>query len=90
MPSGRATISSRLAAERSQVTQLTVDLRARTERLKAAEAQGDLLESRRHEHLLAPDEDVVKVRRLITRAFVQQHRGDGRLAVPAGALDFPC
>ena len=34
--------------------------------------------------------DVVKVRRLITRAFVQQQSGGGRLAVSPGALDFPC
>ena len=83
-------------AERERATRTFHEVaRARLDKVAeedawAAEAQGDLLESRRHEHLLAPDEDVVKVRRLITRAFVQQHSGDGRLAVSPGALDFPC
>ena len=54
----------------------------------AAEAQGDLLEARRSEFLLSPDEDVVKVRRMIARAFLNQ-AGGGRDAVPPGALDCP-
>jgi phenylpropionate dioxygenase-like ring-hydroxylating dioxygenase large terminal subunit len=54
----------------------------------AAEAQGDLLEARRGEFLLAPDEDVVKVRRMIARAFVSQ-AGGVRDAVTPGALDCP-
>ncbi len=54
----------------------------------AVEAQGDLLEARRNEFLLSPDEDVVQVRRMIARAFVNQ-AGGRRDAVPAGALDCP-
>jgi len=54
----------------------------------AAEAQGDLLEARRHEFLLSPDEDVVHVRRMLARAFVNQAAGM-RDGVPAGALDCP-
>ena len=55
----------------------------------AAEAQGDLLTARANEFLLAPDEDVVHVRRMITRAFVRQQTEGARDAVPAGALVFP-
>ena len=55
----------------------------------AVEAQGDLLEARRNENLLAPDEDVVKVRRMIANAFVNQLAEGRREAVPAGALDCP-
>ena len=47
----------------------------------AGEVQGDLLEARRTENLLAPDEDVVKVRRMIARAFVNQLTA-GRAAIP--------
>lgn len=54
----------------------------------AAEAQGDLFEARRNEFLLSPDEDVVKVRRMIAGAFVKQAAGE-RDAVPPGALDCP-
>lgn len=56
---------------------------------RAAEAQGDVVTARREEFLLPPDEDVVKVRRLIARAFVSQATGGARVAVRAGALDFP-
>jgi hypothetical protein len=55
----------------------------------AAEAQGDLLEARLNENLLAPDEDVVKVRRMIARAFVGQLTAGEREPIPAGALDCP-
>lgn len=55
----------------------------------AAEAQGDLLQSRREEFLLAPDEDVVRVRRLIARAFVEPRTGRDRVAIPADALAYP-
>ena len=55
----------------------------------AAEAQGDLIEARCHENLLGPDQDVVKVRRVIARAFVEPQQGGPRHPVRAGALDFP-
>jgi len=55
----------------------------------AVEAQGDLLESRRTENLLSPDEDVVKVRRLIARAFVNQLTSGSREGIPPGALNCP-
>ena len=55
----------------------------------AVEAQGDLIEARANEFLLAPDEDVVKVRRMIAGAFVDQLKQGRRHPVPPGALDFP-
>ena len=55
----------------------------------AAKAQGDLVSARNTEFLLGPDEDVVKVRRMISTAFVSQHTGGVRHAVKAGALDCP-
>ena len=55
----------------------------------AAEAQGDLVTARKEEFLLPPDEDVVKVRRMIAKAFVAQATGGERAAVRVGALDFP-
>jgi hypothetical protein len=55
----------------------------------AVELQGDLIEARGHENLLGPDEDVVKVRRMIASAFVDQVTKGERHAVPPGALDFP-
>jgi phenylpropionate dioxygenase-like ring-hydroxylating dioxygenase large terminal subunit len=55
----------------------------------ACEQQGDLVEARRNESLLGPDEDVVKVRRLLASAFVGQLTEGRRQAIPAGALDFP-
>ena len=55
----------------------------------AAEAQGDLISARSEEFLLAPDEDVVKVRRLIAGALVSQRQSGARMGVPAGALDYP-
>lgn len=55
----------------------------------AVEAQGDLLEARRTENLLGPDEDVVKVRRMIARAFVNQVTAGSRDGIPPGALDCP-
>jgi hypothetical protein len=55
----------------------------------AAEAQGDLVVARTTEFLLGPDEDVVKVRRMLAAAFVSQVSGAGRHAVKPGALDCP-
>ena len=55
----------------------------------AAEAQGDLVSARSEEFLLSPDEDVVKVRRLIAGAFVAQKQSASRVDVRAGALEYP-
>lgn len=51
-----------------------------------AEAQGDLVEARLNETLLAPDADVVKVRKQIAEAHLA---GDGRVAVSSQSLVFP-
>ncbi|HUF81998.1 MAG TPA: hypothetical protein VMN03_12740 [Burkholderiales bacterium] len=50
----------------------------------AAEAQGDLIEARTHETLLAPDADMVKMRRLIADAHCRP-----RIPVAPHALEFP-
>ena len=55
----------------------------------AAEAQGDLLEARRNENLLWPDEDVVKVRRMIARAYTGQVTAGKRDTIPRTAFDCP-
>ena len=55
----------------------------------AAHAQGDLISARAHENLLSPDEDVVKVRRMIAAAHVDPLLGRPRHAIPVGALAFP-
>jgi phenylpropionate dioxygenase-like ring-hydroxylating dioxygenase large terminal subunit len=55
----------------------------------AAEAQGDLLEARRSESLLAPDADVIKVRKLIADAHLGAARRGRRLAVRPESLVFP-
>jgi phenylpropionate dioxygenase-like ring-hydroxylating dioxygenase large terminal subunit len=55
----------------------------------AAEAQGDLIEARSHENLLAPDEDVVKIRRLLRNAFLAQAQETRRIDNPDGALAYP-
>jgi len=55
----------------------------------AAEAQGDLIEARSREYLLAPDEDVIKVRRLLRTAFVSQAQHGERIDNPAGSLAYP-
>jgi len=55
----------------------------------AAAALGDLIEARRQEYLLGPDEDVVKVRRLLRTAFVTQALEGQRIDNPAGALAYP-
>lgn len=50
-----------------------------------AEAQGDLVEARSRERLLAPDADVIKVRKLLARAFLAPQR----VGVKPLALSFP-
>ncbi len=55
----------------------------------ACEAQGEIVSSRLEEHLQAPDIDVINVRRLIRKAFVEPVTHNQRVAVPDGALLFP-
>lgn len=55
----------------------------------AAEAQGDLIEARANEWLLSPDADMVKVRRKIASAYIEQVTAGTRKSVPADALVFP-
>ena len=55
----------------------------------AAEAQGGLMQARSNEFLLSPDEDVVKVRRLIAQAHLAQLSACARVPVPEGALACP-
>ena len=47
------------------------------------------IQARLNENLLGPDEDVVKVRRMIASAFTGQLLEGRRDGVPPGALDFP-
>nr|WP_236589971.1 Rieske 2Fe-2S domain-containing protein [Ramlibacter aurantiacus] len=55
----------------------------------AAEAMGDVVEARAREVLMTPDEDVVKVRRLLNDAYLQPLTTGKRLDNPPGALAFP-
>ncbi len=55
----------------------------------AAEAQGEVVSARREEHLMRPDVDVVNVRRLMRKAFLDAIKDNRREAVPSGALLYP-
>jgi phenylpropionate dioxygenase-like ring-hydroxylating dioxygenase large terminal subunit len=55
----------------------------------AAEAQGDVVVARREENLMTPDVDVVKVRRLMRKAFLSPFTEHRRVDVPDGALLYP-
>jgi phenylpropionate dioxygenase-like ring-hydroxylating dioxygenase large terminal subunit len=55
----------------------------------ACEAQGDVVTARKEEHLMAPDVGVVGVRRLIHKAFMAPHQGEGRINVTRQALVYP-
>ncbi len=55
----------------------------------AAEAQGDVVIARNNEHLLAPDVDVVSVRRLIRKAFVSPLADDKRVGIAKDVLLYP-
>jgi phenylpropionate dioxygenase-like ring-hydroxylating dioxygenase large terminal subunit len=54
----------------------------------AAEAQGDLIESRLHENLLGPDADVIKVRKMIAEAHLAARSGK-RVEIAPQSLLFP-
>lgn len=55
----------------------------------AAEAMGDVIEARSRECLLTPDEDVIKVRRLLQQAFMAQAGKHERIDVTPAALAYP-
>lgn len=55
----------------------------------AAEAQGEVVSARREEHLFKPDVDVVNVRRLLRKAFLDSIKEDRRVEIPQGALLYP-
>ncbi|MGQ0653301.1 MAG: Rieske 2Fe-2S domain-containing protein [Betaproteobacteria bacterium] len=59
--------------------------RVAAEDAAAAEAQGELVEARRHENLLGPDADVIKVRNLISQAYLSP----SRVPVSPQSLLFP-
>jgi phenylpropionate dioxygenase-like ring-hydroxylating dioxygenase large terminal subunit len=55
----------------------------------AGEAQGEVVSARRGEHLQMPDVDVVKVRRLLRKAFVEPFTEKRRVRIPKDALLYP-
>ncbi|MGB6538514.1 MAG: Rieske 2Fe-2S domain-containing protein [Xanthobacteraceae bacterium] len=55
----------------------------------AAEAQGEVVSARREEHLQKPDVDVVNVRRLLRKAFLDPIADNRRVEIPQGALLYP-
>ena len=55
----------------------------------AAEAQGEVVSARREEHLFKPDVDVVNVRRLLRKAFLDPVTQNTRVDIPQGALLYP-
>jgi nitrite reductase/ring-hydroxylating ferredoxin subunit len=85
----------RTAEERETATRVFHDLalprlqKVSAEDAFAAEAQGDVVIARQEEHLLAPDVDVVNVRRLIRKAFLSPIIEHKRIGVPDGALRYP-
>jgi phenylpropionate dioxygenase-like ring-hydroxylating dioxygenase large terminal subunit len=86
---------ARTAEERETATRVFHDLalprlqKVSAEDAFAAEAQGDVVTARQEEHLLAPDVDVVNVRRLIRKAFLSPIVEHTRVGVPDGALRYP-
>jgi hypothetical protein len=81
--------------EREKATRLFNDVarqrlaQVSAEDAAAAEALGDLVDARSHEYLLAPDADVIRVRRLLQSAYVSQVTDQQRLEIPASALAYP-
>ena len=80
--------------QRAEVTRVFHDLalprlqKVSAEDAWAGEAQGDVVSARRSEHLMAPDKDVVGVRRLMHRAFMEPYSTGARVPVREGALVF--
>lgn len=55
----------------------------------ACEAQGDVVTARQNEYLMGPDIDVVKVRRLMERAFIAGQTGGKRVGIAKNSLLCP-
>lgn len=55
----------------------------------AGEAQGEVVSARRGEHLFKPDVDVVGVRRLLRRAFLEPLTEDRRVEIQKAGLLYP-
>ncbi|HEY7245440.1 MAG TPA: Rieske 2Fe-2S domain-containing protein [Xanthobacteraceae bacterium] len=81
--------------EREKATRVFNDLalprlkKVSSEDAFAAEAQGDVITARREENLMAPDIDVVNVRRLIRKAFLSPLTEQRRIDIPKEALLYP-
>lgn len=86
---------ARTAEEREKATRVYHDLalprlqKVSAEDAFAAEAQGDVVSARQNEHLMAPDIDVVNVRRLIRKAFVSPIADGQRVEIAREALLYP-
>jgi phenylpropionate dioxygenase-like ring-hydroxylating dioxygenase large terminal subunit len=86
---------ARGAEERAQATKVFNEValprlkKVSAEDAFAGEAQGEVVSARREEHLFKPDVDVVNVRRLLRRAFVEPIAESSRVTIPDGALQYP-
>jgi hypothetical protein len=86
---------ARTPEEREKATRVYHDLalprlrKVSAEDAFAAEAQGDVVAARQNENLMAPDIDVVNVRRLIRKAFVSPIADGRRVGIPEAALAYP-
>jgi hypothetical protein len=86
---------ARSEAERSQAAKVFQDValprlkKVSAEDAFAAEAQGEVVSARREEHLFKPDVDVVNVRRLLRKAFLDPIKENRRVEIPPGALLYP-
>jgi phenylpropionate dioxygenase-like ring-hydroxylating dioxygenase large terminal subunit len=86
---------ARTEEERTQATKVFRDValprlkKVSAEDQFAGEAQGEVVSARLYEHLQAPDIDVVKVRRLLHKAFVEPIKQNQRITIPDGALLYP-
>jgi len=86
---------ARTPEEREKATRVYHDLalprlqKVSAEDAFAAEAQGDVVTARQNENLVAPDVDVVNVRRLIRKAFVSPIADSRRIDISKSALLYP-
>jgi hypothetical protein len=86
---------ARTPEEREKATRVFHDLalprlqKVSAEDQFAAEAQGDVVTARQEENLMAPDIDVVNVRRLMRKAYLSPLTERQRVSIPSGALVYP-
>ena len=86
---------ARTDEEREKATRVFRDLalprlqKVSAEDASAAEAQGDVVTARQEENLMAPDIDVVNVRRLMRNAFLSPITEHRRIDIAEGALRYP-